>query len=105
MKKAMLVFLAIAAIPAVADPTPIKVRVHDWFRQGIEYRVNVQMPDAYGDNRGQWALTCNRGIDPGMFQGTYDASKNQLRLETTDLRGKAQITKCEVFSHSWRAPR
>lgn len=88
-----------------ADPIPVTVRVHDWFRMGFQYRVNVRMPEPYKDNSGQWSLTCERGISPGEFQGTYDVSKNKLRIETTDLKGRAQVTKCEVFSHDWRAPR
>jgi hypothetical protein len=71
---------------------------------GLVYRTNVIMPKEFNDNNGHWSFTCERLLSHGSYTGTYDPQKNKIKILGLDMKGKPQTTKCEVFTHDWRAP-
>jgi hypothetical protein len=95
------------ATSALLEPANIKFQVTGWFSLqdygSLIYRENVVMPEPYRDNAGHWSFTCERSLSQGAYEGTYDQKKNKIRVQGLDLKGKPQTTKCEVFSHDWRA--
>jgi hypothetical protein len=86
----------------------IAIQVKDAFGMpsgfGLVYRTNVEMPKEFTDNNGHWSFTCDRLLSHGSYTGTYDPQKNKIKLLGTDMKGKPQATKCQVFTHDWRAP-
>jgi hypothetical protein len=93
---------------SLSESANIKFQVIGWFSLRdygtLIYRENVAMPEPYRDNAGHWSLTCERALSQGSYEGTYDQHKNKIRVQALDLKGKLKTTKCEVFSHDWRAP-
>ncbi len=115
------VLLIIFATTAFAEPAPVTVRVMGWYTQadGFSrvYMENIIMPvipgAALGPDR-KWTMKCDMQLSAGgvvdgkntggLYTGTYDKEKNQLRLQAVDMKGKAQIAKCQLSSHDWSRP-
>jgi hypothetical protein len=120
MKKLAFV-LAVFAAAAFAEPAPVTIRVMGRYTRpngfGVDYMENIIMPVVPGAVLGpdrKWTMKCDKELSAGgvvdgkntggLYMGTYDKEKNQLRIDATDLKSKAQTVKCQLTSHDWSQP-
>lgn len=96
-----------------AEPEPIKFNVRARYSQRDgTWLENVALPFIPGAQLGpdrQWTMQCDQALNGGnsafsIYEGTWDKAKNQIRVQTQDIKGKPQIVKCKMVSHDWVHP-